>query len=156
MKYLYSIFFICLSYFSYGQMTLVDLMKIYKMDMDHFETYALSKGYNLSRFDRNDNVDGVVYVKGTGKETRHLTLYESWFTDGPSVDFQTRNSNELLNIKNQLNSLGFKIFDSYFMSDGSGTQVKKYRNNKYELQIFTIPPDDNDIYIVYELLFKQF
>jgi len=152
MKYIFSILFLCSSYFSFGQMTLNELMKIYSMDMDQFESYAITKGYEFSNFDKDEDINGATYIKGVGKQTKYLSYYDTYFEYGKRVGYQISNSSELLSIKSQLNSLGFKLFKSYFIEDN---QVKQYRNKSFELSIFTIPPNEENNFVTYEISLKK-
>lgn len=156
MKFIFSILLICSSYFSFGQMTLSELMRVYNMDMDQFETYAIGKGYEFSSFKKGENVNGISYVKGVGKDTKYIKLYDNWYSEGSLVQFQTSVSSEIVNIKNQLKSIGFKLCKSEFLDDNEGTQVKKYRNNKFEIRIYTTPPNDNTFCVVYEINLSKY
>jgi len=140
MKYILFIFFICSSYFSFGQMTVSEMMKIYKMDMDQFETYALSKGYKFNELVNDENSYGHEYIKGYSENTKYLTLYSSFFSRGINVNYQTSNTNEYLNFKNQLKNLGFVLHSEETFKD---EPVKVYRNKTYEIRIYIMK---NEIY----------
>ena len=148
MKYFITLSLLCVTIFSFGQMSLSEIIKVNKMDMDQFETYAISKGYEFHKFQKDENYNGQSYVKGTGKSTKYLTLYDSYFSYGTNVTYQTSSSTELLNIKNQLKSLGFNFFNS---GTSGESQYKEYKNSKYELSIYTIPPDEEDDAVKYEI-----
>jgi hypothetical protein len=108
------------------------------MDMDQFESYALGKGYNFHRIDNDEdeNVFGHIYSKGIKKETKYLKLYKHFYSDGVTVIYQTSNSNEFLNFKNQLKPLGFVLKSEKTFEE---TPFKIYRNSIYEIRISTNP-----------------
>jgi hypothetical protein len=116
-------------------MTVSEMTKVYNMDLDQFETYALGKGYTFSEIKNEDNIYGHIYSKGIGNNTKFLSLYTEWFEKGKNVNFQTWNSSEFLNIKNQLKNLGFVL---QLEEDYKGVPYKRYRNSKYELNLFSV------------------
>lgn len=156
MKYILSVLFIYSSYFSFGQMTFSEMIKIHKMDFEGFETYAIGRGYELENFDRDDeNLNGIVYVKGVEKQTKYLKLYDKFYAWGVTVDYQTNNSTEVLNIKNQSISMGYKLSDTYF---NDKTQVKVYSSKKNTLRVFTMPPNEEGDrnWVTYEITLSEF
>lgn len=154
MKYIFSLLLVCSSYFSFSQMTLNELIKVYNMDMDQFETYAIAKGYEFNKFKKDENVNGTIYAKGVGKQTKYLAFYDLYFSDGKNVNFQTGNPSEMINIKNQLKSFGFKLSESYF--NENGTQTRLYKKGKFELGIYTTPPNDEYDFVWYEISYKKY
>ena len=54
MKFVFTLLLISFSTVSFSQMTFSDILKIYKMDMDQFEEYAISRGYEFHEFDSNE------------------------------------------------------------------------------------------------------
>lgn len=123
------------------------------MNFDQFESHALARGYELEEVEDKEKVNGVTYSKGTGKESRYLSLYSLFYESGITVIYQTSNTNEYINFKNQLSSFGFKFYkkDSFTPDDKNYTsQVNEYRNNIYEIQIYSIPPHDGQL-VKYEI-----
>jgi hypothetical protein len=116
-------------------MTMSEMMRVYKMDMDQFETFALSKGYVFYQLENSEDYYGHTYVKGYKENTKYLTLYSRYFSYGNEVTYQTSNSNEYLNFKNQLKNFGFSLYLSKTFED---KPVKKYRNSIWEISIITI------------------
>lgn len=153
MKYIFSIILVFSFNLSFSQMTVSEMIRVYNMDMDQFETYAISKGYDLSEFQQDKDFDGVKYGIGLGKETRHLSLFDEYYLNGKTVEFQTRIPNELLNIKTQLKNFGFKLYKSYLFNKKQ--QVKLFRNKIFELAITTFPIDDEHIYNVYMITLNK-
>ena len=147
MKYILFIFFICSSYFSFGQMTVSEMMKIYKMDMDQFETYALNKGYKFKEIFNDYDRYGHAYMKGYRENTKYLTLYKEFPFYGINVNYQTSNTSEYLNFKNQLKNLGFVLHSEETFKD---EPRKVYRNKTYEIEIY-ITKDE-----VYEIGLHKF
>ena len=153
MKFIFSLLLILSSCFSFGQMTMSEVMKIYKMDFDQFETYATNKGYQLKKFDRDEDVNGIVYVKGVGKQTKYLKLYDKFYSWGNTFDYETNNLTEVSNIKNQSINLGFKLSKTWF---NENTQIKEYSNNKNILRIYTTPSDEANNIFYYEISLSEY
>ena len=154
MKYIFALLLVFSFNLSFGQMTLNELMRVYNMNFDQFETFAISKGYEIYKI-YNDKENSVSYTKGYGKDTKYLALFGvsyNSFNKGINVSYQTGNPTEYLKIKNEMKNLGFKLFDSYFSLD---SQVKEYRNNKFQLIIYTIPPKDNNS-VHYEINLQKY
>jgi hypothetical protein len=154
MKYIFSLLLVCLSYFSFGQMTVSEMMRVCNMDMDQFETYAIAKGYELQNFEKDENVNGMSFAKGVDKQSKWLTFYDNYFGRDSHLNYQTANSSEMLGIKTQLIKLGFKLTESYF--DKENLQVKVYRKNKFQLKIITTPPNEKGNFVWYEIGFGKY
>jgi hypothetical protein len=158
MKYIFSLMLVCSSYLSFGQMTVSEMMKVYNMDLDKFETYAITKGYQFDEVDGDKNEAGVVisntfghiYKKGKGKETKYITLYTTFFDDGKSLQYQTSNSNEYLKIKNQLIAMRF-ILESTDSFNGSVRKI--YNLNRWNFSIFTSKSESGNE--IFEINIKQ-
>lgn len=148
MKYVFPLLLVCSSFFSFSQITPTEMMKIYKMDMDQFETYSLNKGYEFSNTKDNENLFGVTYTKGLGTNTKYLTLYTRHFVDGIMVRYQTSNNNEFASFKNALKVNGFKLVDTHTFD---GNIVKKYILKEWVIEIYSGVDD----YVYFEInLFK--
>ena len=135
MKYIFSILLIFSFNLSFGQMTPSEMMKIYKMDFDQFETYSIGKGYKFDNLKNDEYRYGHCYTKGNRYNTKYLTLCNPYFDEGVKVTYQTSNSNEYLNFKNQMIKLGFVL---YSKDDFNDEPYKVYRNNKYQIYLFTM------------------
>lgn len=141
-KIILLLIFIFQNYLALCQIDLKDILQVYKMDFDKFETFCLQKGFEFSSTVKEDCCNGVVFTKGTGINTKYITLYNIYFNVGISVSFQTSIPNEYLNIKSQLTNYGYSLVstDSFTPSNGNTSQVKKYRKGDMEINIHTIPP----------------
>jgi hypothetical protein len=136
-----------------SQISVSELIKIQKMNSDQFESYALNRGYELEEVEDNDNVNGVTFTKGVGKNTKYLSLYSTFYSSGITVVFQTSNTTEFINFKSQLSNFGFKFYkkETFTPSDENYTsQVNEYRSSQYEIHIHSIPPHDGQS-IKYEI-----
>jgi hypothetical protein len=138
---------------SFSQMTFTDILKIYKMDMDQFEEYAISRGYEFYKFKKDENMNGVSYTKGVGKETKYLTLYDYYFGDRKNVNFQTSSSSELLRIKTEMKKSGYTLYESYFIKDN--VKCDDYKKGVFQLSIFTGISTDENNYVTYEIGFSK-
>lgn len=156
MKFVFTLLLISFSSVSFSQMTFNDIIKIYKMDMDQFEEYAIIRGYDFFEFIREDKRNGVSYTKGEGKETRYLNLCDIYLDYGKTVQFQTGVSSEILRIKTEIKKYGYKLYDSYFL-ENKNTKVDGYRNGKFELSIYTVPPgDESNNYVAYVVDYHRY
>jgi len=155
MRYFFSLLFIFSCSVSFGQMTLPELLKIFKMDSDNFEVYALSKGYSFNKFYNSENEDGICYVKGVSKQTKYLKFYTQFFSHGTTVIYQSTNTTEIINLKTQCKSSGYKLNTTYFMDDNT-TKVEEFRNGRFQLSVYTIPPDDEYNWVTYEIAFFEY
>ena len=136
MKYIFSILLIFSFNISFSQMTVSEMMRVYKMDMDQFETFAINKGYKFYKFQKDENTYGHTYKKGYGENIKYLTLYSRFYSKGIYVYYQTSNSNEYLIFKNQLKNFGFVLtpsIEEVFREN----PYKVYRNKTYEIDITT-------------------
>jgi hypothetical protein len=117
-----------------------EMIKIYSMNLDEFETYALERGYTFKEIkDNEEKVYGHTYIQGRGITTKYLTLYTKYIGGIKMVTYQTSISSEFLNIKNQMKTLGFILHTE---NDYNGTPHKEYRNNKYEMSVYTGAGED--------------
>jgi hypothetical protein len=134
-------------------MTAAELTKVYNMNFDQFERFAISKGFEFDEFDYDDSKNGISYVKGVGKQTKYLSLYDKFYSHTINVGYQTTSTTEILNIKTQFKNFGYKVANSYFMDDG--TKVEEYQNTKFSFKIYTIQPDDEQNWVTYEVAFRK-
>ncbi len=110
MRILLSFLFICIWQVSFSQMTFAEMKNIQKMDLNKFETYCLSNGYEFNNVIDDNNYFGMCYAKVSGLVTKHLSLYDKYeIVYKNVVDYQTGSSSEYLTIKTQLESAGLKL-----------------------------------------------
>ena len=112
------------------------------MDMDQFETFSISKGYQFYELKKSENYFGHTYVKGYGENTKYLTLYNKYFSYGNNVTYQTSNSNEYLNFKNQIKNYGFVLHSEDTFNEDP---YRVFRNKTYEIIIYTLKGGDFEI-----------
>ena len=62
MKFVFTLLLISFSTIAFSQMTFKKLVKIYKMDMDQFEEYAINRGYKFHDFKKDED-----YINRTAK-----------------------------------------------------------------------------------------
>lgn len=134
MKYILLLLLVFTSNFSFSQISVGEMIKVLNMDLDQFETYALRKGYTFSEIKDEDNIYGHIYTKGIGNNKNFLSLYTKWFEEERNLNFQTWNSNDFLKIKKQLKKLGFEL---QLENNYKGVPYKKYRNNQFEINLYT-------------------
>ena len=115
-----------------GEISVSELIKVSKMDAEAFEIYSMKRGYNLKKFDLDDDGKVTIMQKSGGKLskkylqhlssksrlTKYSSLYESW------------NENELLNIYEDLNRLGFNFYKNEELENH---YIKKYKRNWNEI-----------------------
>ena len=157
MKFVFTLLLISFSSIAFSQMTFNDILKIYKMDMDQFEEYAISRGYEFYKFEKEEEVNGVMYrkINRRGRETTYLELYDSYYSEGKHIGFQTGVSSDILRIKTEMKKFGYKLYTSIFMKDNI-TKADRYTNGKFELSIYTTPPNENFDYAWYEIGFGKY
>jgi hypothetical protein len=113
------------------------MMRVYEMDYDEFETFALTKNYELDKIKKDENIDGVVYIKNRGLYPNYLEFDIYNRNYGKLVSFQTSINSEFLNIKNELKNLGFKLTDhslpQIIVDESSSSRL--YKNTKWKVII---------------------
>ena len=118
-----------------AQITLNDMKTILNNDIDFFETFALNKGYVFNEIIKNDKKEGIAFSKGIEKDSKHLTLYSSYFKIGnKAFHYQTSIESDYLIIKKQLIEQGFKLIETY---DYEGVLYKEYKNKRYHITLRT-------------------
>jgi hypothetical protein len=150
MKYIFSIFLVSMSYFSYGQITVSEMMRVYEMDYDQFETFALSKNFELDKVKKDENIDGYVYIKNRGLYPNYLEfdIYDRNY--GKMVSFQTSINSEFLSLKIQLENLGFKLVNSNLplIVGNESSFARLYKNAKWKIYISHAKLNDINCYRV--------
>lgn len=117
-----------------AQLTINDIKMILKMDLDKFETFALNRGYVFNDIKENDNVYGLTFKKGHGKDTKYISLYPKYFRYSKTFTYQISNKSEFLNLKKQIEENGFKLLN---MENFEGALFKYYTNNSYKITLVT-------------------
>ncbi len=147
MKYILSLFLVCASYTSFSQITVSDMIKVYNMDFDQFETFSILKGFELNEIQNNKQKSGHVYVKGVDENTKYLSLHTNHY-GFKKVCYQTSNSIEYLTIKDELKSKGFTLIST---DNFNGDIIKTFKLNEWEFRVFRT----NNNGIVYEMRLSQ-
>ena len=137
MKYIFSLLLVFSFYFSFSQITISEMMKVYAMNYDQFETFALSKNFELDKIKKDDDIDGIVYIKNRGLYPNYLELDIFNSRYGKLVSFQTSINSEFLRIKNQLYSLGFKLINDRLplYHEDESSVARSYKNAKWKVII---------------------
>lgn len=133
MKYVITLFLISFSSVVFSQITLNDMIKLCNTDLDQFENFALTKGFDYDNLKSNSDIDItekiLIYSKGDGLDKKYLTLYIGNYPI--SVTYQTPIHNEFLILKNQLKNQGFKFISSKTEKDSDNVETfRKYYTNK--------------------------
>ena len=129
---------------SYGQISISDLIKVGKMDLESFEIYALEKGFRFNKIenDEEDNLYGLGMKKPDGQRTEYLTNYQKYYGDAArAVNYQGPIQEKLVSIYKELKSLGFEMYDmSEYENDGKTYFLKEYiKNGGEEITIYIFP-----------------
>jgi hypothetical protein len=146
MKYFFFFIIISTSFKSFSQITINDMIAVYKMDLDQFETFVLKRGYEFSSLKDDDQVFGSTYVKGFEGNTKYITLFTRYFSDGKCVTIQTSKEDEFLKFKEQLKIYGYKLVST---KNIEGRLYKSYKNTIWNLDVFSI--NDGDGITGYEI-----
>lgn len=134
MKFLFTLLFVIGSYVSFGQISLNDLISVYKMDFDQFETFSLNKGYTFEKTEDTEDVFRVCYVRGTGLDTKYLSLYSKFYLDGTCVIYQTSRESDYLKFKDQMSAKGLRLTAT---ENFDGSLKKVYKNREWEVNIYS-------------------
>jgi hypothetical protein len=149
MKYLLCVFLAFATVKSYSQLSLNEMLAVYKMNLDQFEIFALKKGYYFSKIKDTEDTFGASYVKGKEENTKYITLYTKFFDVGRCVTYQTSINSELISFREQMKNLGFILIST---KNSDGALVKTYKKDKRTINIYSINEDD---LIAYEISLEQ-
>ena len=135
MRLLISFLFVWIWLVSFSQMTFAEMKNIQKMDLNRFETYCLSNGYEFNSV-TDDGIDiGLSYGKGSGLNTKYIYLYNKYRRVKKNVvEYQTGSITEYLSIKKELESTGFTQTEA---STFNGVLFKEYTNDIFLVTIAT-------------------
>ncbi len=113
------------------------------MDNDSFDTYVTSKGFVFMEEVKDKNREGVSYALNLSKidnsrALKFITLYQRFLGFKYSISYQTSDRNEYVNIKNQIKSLGFKLYKSEIFNsdDGESSNNFMYVKGKETISLF--------------------
>ena len=143
-----------ISFSSFGQRDVAQLIKVAKMDIEKFEMYALENGYSLDEFMDDEDVKGLSMSKGTGDSTEYLTVYSKFYKKRYQSGYQCKKE-KLIYIYRELKKMGFKLINSENETiEGRGAYVKYYKRAEKEiLNIYNINSKDNVIELEYGMLY---
>jgi len=134
MKYILFFLLVSISSLSFCQTNISEMMKVYTMNFDQFETFALNKGYKFKDIlDTNDQLE-VSYVKGLGSNTKYIKLDLRSFGFGNRVTYQTASSAEFAKFKNEFINIGFKLVET---TNFNGALEKEYILRNWKLKIYS-------------------
>jgi antitoxin component YwqK of YwqJK toxin-antitoxin module len=153
MKYISSIYLVFVLNIAFGQMTYSDFVKVYNMNFDQFEAFAKNKGYEYDDFNDDEYRYGYVYAKGISKQTKYLSLYDRWFSNGKHISYQTTNYSEIIKLKTDIKKNVFKLHKTYI---NEGKKYEEYRNKKHQFLIITFPANDQYKWVTYEVGYGSF
>lgn len=123
--------------------SLLEMIKMVKMDEGSFDTFVSEKGYVFYFRDDKTSKKILTYMYNpspinTSEAENFITLYNYEDLFLKSVDFTTRKTKEYLKIKNQLKTLDFKFIESRGgeSSDGNAYTFFLYKKGKCEVSIY--------------------
>ena len=149
MRHLVIILLVFISFRSLGQVSVSEMMNLYKMDASEFETYALKNKYLYN---------GIIDKKGKVKETEYivkgieyskvnnqeeysdvcLSYLNTFDNKGKAILYQTKKLNDYINFKSQLKIYGLKLIKSE-IDFGDDGMINTFRNKDYEIMIHINP-----------------
>ena len=156
MKKLILLLFISLiSFSSFGQAEVTQLMRIAEMDLEKFEIFAFENNYTFDELIDDKDAKGLSMVKGYGNETEYLTVYEKYYEYKYASGYQGGKQKRLPTIYKELKKLGFKLFNtSNFKSrDGWKSYLKEYKRGAKELVNIFIFEDGVTIELSYKVYY---
>jgi hypothetical protein len=137
MKYILSLLFLFSFNVSFGQITINELIKMFNMDSDQFESYAISKGYTLDHFINEEGASGINYFKEDDVNSKGLQFFTEYFLYGKYIEYTTWIPIEASNFKSSIKNIGYKLENSYIQE---GVKFETYANLIYSISISTWPP----------------
>ena len=139
---------------SFGQITISDIIKVGKMDLESFEIYALEKGFRFDNIENEEenNLYGLTMSKVEGQRTEYLSYYQKFFgVADRAVNYQGPVQEKLVSIYKELKSLGYEMHGmSESESNGKTYFGKEYIKNGYETIYILISHDDLTVEINYQ------
>ena len=138
---------------SFGQISISDIIKVGKMDLESFEIYALEKGFRHNKIDKTeDSFYGLEMKKSDGIRTEYLTNYQKYgISNRRAAIYQGPIQERLVSIYKELKSLGYEMHGmSESESNGKTYFGKEYIKNGYETIYILISHDDLTVEINYQ------
>jgi hypothetical protein len=127
----------------YSQISLTEMIAVYKMNFDQFETFSLKKGFHFSKMEDEENFTSVSYTKGQGVGTKYIQLYTKFFADGKNVTLQTSVENDYLSIKEQASKMGFKLIET---ENYKGSLRKVYKKDSWKITAYSTADESGTDY----------
>jgi hypothetical protein len=143
MKYLLCVFLAFATVKSYSQLSLNEMLAVYKMNLDQFESFAFKKGYKFSSVIDEECCFASCYVMGKGVNTKYITLYTKYFEVDRCVTTQTSIEKELLTLREQMINSGFKLTSTH---NYKGSLVKTYKKDLWNIDVHSISTDEDSDY----------
>lgn len=148
MKPFYILFIIV--FFSFNSFcqsfSMMELIKMSKMDNDTFDTYVTSRGFKFFNDTNEDQLVGVTYALNRdrieeSKASKFITLYQLYYDRKYSITYQTMNMKDYLQIKKEIKVLGFGLVDSEIFKDNNGASSNhfQYRKGKSRIDLYATP-----------------
>lgn len=143
--------------FTYSQkFTLQEMIDLNHKNVDDFDTYVVSKGYDFNKFNEEDNYDSKSYsFKGFNEDSAEFWItknnyYLKGFYKKGSVSWVTSNKNYYLSIKEQIKKLGFTFLKT---ENENGNLSYNYEKGKISISIYSVrrPNAFGKIGTVYEI-----
>lgn len=137
----------------FGQsFSMPELIKMSKMDTDSFDTFVISKGFEFVGGVEVNKTNGVKYgfmlnEIDSKKALKWVTLFA--VINKYSINYQTSDKSEYLNIKNQIKQLGFKLVTSDVLNDEDSGSSHNYFMYKKGGSIVAILNRGNNFEISY-------
>ena len=132
MKYIFFLVLVCTSYFSFSQMTVSEIIRVYKMNIDQFEKYAIGNHFVLDESNKDSTEVDYKIIQDTVK--RYLYYFNHSEKRGKLISYRTSSRHEYIKFENELKTLGFK---KVFESNIRVTQkYKTYKNKNLEIKTY--------------------
>ena len=132
---------------AFGQISMSDLIKVSKMDLENFEIYGLEKGYRFGKISNEEDVNwyGLQMKKTNGQRTEFLTNYQKMgFKGERGASYQGPMQERLATLYKEIKSLGFELSEmNEFESDGKIYLAKDYKKNNELINIYVYPDGVN-------------
>ena len=119
-----------ISFSSFSQLKLNEIIKVSKMDRESFEMYSLNNNFQFYEIDENEDFNSFTMVKGGVGNTEYLTHY--FYSSKRRARYQF-SIGKLQNIYKELKAIGFKLVNS--RNSEFGYEKTYERSNKEEIEI---------------------
>ena len=135
-----TLLFLCIFFagISHSQISVSQLIRIDKMDMESFEIYAIEQGYTFNKVIDSELEEGLLFLKYdkyTGI-TRYLSKFSKWYSAKSHSSYNAHDNNsELSSIYRSLKELGFKLSETEYNKHGADL-IKTYVKGEAEIRVF--------------------